>query len=874
MKKVHVYTNTHWDYEWYFTANESIVQLIYHMDEVIEALETGSLNHYLLDGQVSILEEYLKYMPKNFEQIKKLASEKKLLIGPWYTQTDELIISGESIVRNLFYGIKSCTQFGDYFKVGYLPDSFGQTKDLPKILNGFNIHNFIFWRGLPKNLCSDREFIWESEDGSEVLASNIKNGYYYGGNLIYNDDIENVEKTFLDGVSKDNILLSVGGDQRYVDFNLKERIEFYNKNSKNNLLYIESNCEEYFKELRKEDNFKRVKGELISPSNSKIHRSIYSSRYDHKYLNDKIERRLLYQLEPLFVIGQSLGLSPKTDMLETIWKKLLLNHAHDSACGCNSDKTNRSISSRLIDVDQLSYSASDYIVRKICESIEDKENNDLFIFNTLPYKRSNPIKLNVSTKSKFFTIKNESGNEIKYNILSQEKVYRGSIKRNESEHNPELYYYITTLLIEHTLSPLSLERIKIYETESFESSKANNSDNFIEDSFYKIYFCDGKLTLFNKSTKVLLQDFITLEDSGDDGDTYDYSPPILDRKIQHSFSESSAIFNNDSIFKNLEMQSYIRLPLNLKDRELNILNTYLKYDLKIELNNSGNISVHLTVDNHTQDHRLRAVINTGIASNISIADTPFGTIERLNTPENIDSWREIGWKEEPSPIYPFLNFVTLKNKDISASILSKGIKEYEILENSKIAITLFRSVGFLGKPDLLRRPGIASGQEFKYIPTPDSQLQEKLKFKFSIRFEDNSIVEFDANSLKKEYQLYAVMTPYYQVQELNLFTNTLKYFVMHPLKDKLKSFKNLIDFSECGLALSSIFPIDEFSYGLRLVNLNSKKENEVIKVNFGKAYEIINMLQESVHQKREIKNSKIILNNIKHGEIINLKIYI
>ncbi|MGL5428050.1 MAG: glycoside hydrolase family 38 C-terminal domain-containing protein, partial [Cetobacterium sp.] len=409
---------------------------------------------------------------------------------------------------------------------------------------------------------------------------------------------------------------------------------------------------------------------------------------------------------------------------------------------------------------------------------------------------------------------------------------------------------------------------------SFESSKANNSDNFIEDSFYKIYFCDGKLTLFNKSTKVLLQDFITLEDSGDDGDTYDYSPPILDRKIQHSFSESSAIFNNDSIFKNLEMQSYIRLPLNLKDRELNILNTYLKYDLKIELNNSGNISVHLTVDNHTQDHRLRAVINTGIASNISIADTPFGTIERLNTPENIDSWREIGWKEEPSPIYPFLNFVTLKNKDISASILSKGIKEYEILENSKIAITLFRSVGFLGKPDLLRRPGIASGQEFKYIPTPDSQLQEKLKFKFSIRFEDNSIVEFDANSLKKEYQLYAVTTPYYQVQELNLFTNTLKYFVMHPLKDKLKSFKNLIDFSECGLALSSIFPIDEFSYGLRLVNLNSKKENEVIKVNFGKAYEIINMLQESVHQKRDIKNSKIILNNIKHGEIINLKIYI
>ena len=56
MKKMHVYSHTHWDYEWYFTASESIIQLIYHMDEVISALESGTLKTYLLDSQVSILE--------------------------------------------------------------------------------------------------------------------------------------------------------------------------------------------------------------------------------------------------------------------------------------------------------------------------------------------------------------------------------------------------------------------------------------------------------------------------------------------------------------------------------------------------------------------------------------------------------------------------------------------------------------------------------------------------------------------------------------------------------------------------------------------------------------------------------------------------
>ena len=59
--------------------------------------------------------------------------------------------------------------------------------------------------------------------------------------------MKQVEETFLNGVTKENILLSVGGDQRYVDLNLKERIEYYNSKSENNLEYVESNCEKFLK---------------------------------------------------------------------------------------------------------------------------------------------------------------------------------------------------------------------------------------------------------------------------------------------------------------------------------------------------------------------------------------------------------------------------------------------------------------------------------------------------------------------------------------------------------------------------------------------------------------------------------------------------
>ncbi|HAJ54027.1 MAG TPA: alpha-mannosidase, partial [Lactobacillus sp.] len=94
----------HWDFEWYFTTNESFVQLAYHLDEVMQALENQQIDYYLLDGQMSILDDYLTSFPTQKARLTALVKNGKLAIGPWYTQTDELIVRGESIVRNLNLG--------------------------------------------------------------------------------------------------------------------------------------------------------------------------------------------------------------------------------------------------------------------------------------------------------------------------------------------------------------------------------------------------------------------------------------------------------------------------------------------------------------------------------------------------------------------------------------------------------------------------------------------------------------------------------------------------------------------------------------------------------------------------------------------------
>ncbi|MDB4895901.1 MAG: Alpha-mannosidase, partial [Firmicutes bacterium] len=182
MKKVHIVPHMHWDREWYFTTEESRILLVNNMEEILEMLETNpDYPAYVLDGQTAILEDYFAVKPENRERVRKLVQQGKLIIGPWYTQTDEMVVGGESIVRNLLYGMKDSEPFGKPMQIGYLPDSFGQSAQMPQILNGFDIRQAIFWRGLSERHGTDKtEFYWESADGSRVLTQRMPLGYAIG----------------------------------------------------------------------------------------------------------------------------------------------------------------------------------------------------------------------------------------------------------------------------------------------------------------------------------------------------------------------------------------------------------------------------------------------------------------------------------------------------------------------------------------------------------------------------------------------------------------------------------------------------------------------------------------------------------------------
>lgn len=804
MKKIHVVAHTHWDREWYFSDNEAFVQFSYHMDEVIYALENNELDYYYLDGQLSIIDDYLKVYPEKEAKIKALVEANQLFIGPWYTQMDEFVVAGESVVKNLQIGIDMSKRLGGHTALGYLPDSFGQGKDMPKIYNGFGISDAVFWRGMPNEVTNSREFYWTAEDGSKVLTINIRNGYYAGVALVEGELYQ--KKAMLDIVSEDSatdiVTLPVGGDQRAVDRDLKAVIQKVNKEFGAEYQIEESNYPHIFNLLReKTTELPTVQGEFISGSVSKIHRSIYSSRYDLKKLNDTIENRLIFQLEPLMLMADDLGIPFKRELLNYIWKLLLKNHAHDSIGGCNTDKTNEMILARYKEADQLSYSTIDYLVRKISESIKEIKENDLILFNTLPYTRTDPYVLEVSTKYADIKLFDKANNEIDSQILSTEKVYAGEVRRSEREYDEAKYYYIHKISFIKKTRPLGYTIITVKEEVNSNNSaiSSNTEEKLIENDYYEILFSKGKFSILAKNQDKTYEDCLYVEESGDEGDTYDYSPAYHDKIHQLNFDTTNVIVESGAFLSTMTLKGYWSLPKDLQARKTGELNAQVDYTFTVSLSkNSKRIDMNIKLNNQVMDHRMRLVVKTPVESQVSYADTLFGIAERKNQDPHIQDWQKLGWKEEPTEIYPMIHYSNLHDDVSSWTIMSKGIKEYQVIDSS-LYITLFRGVGFLGRPELLRRPGDASGNQYRSIPTPDSQLLGKLEMALSLIIAD----EFDPVMIQKEYQRYSVTSPYYQIQTLNRFTNPIQYFQSNKV-DQLNDLKEFTDLSNVSLVFSAL----------------------------------------------------------------------
>lgn len=758
MKQVHIVPHMHWDREWYFSTEESRILLVNNMEEILDTLENNpEYPYYVLDGQTAVLEDYFAVKPENKERVKKLVQEGKLIIGPWYTQTDEMVVGGESIVRNLLYGIKDSEQFGSYMKIGYLPDSFGQSSQLPQILRGFDIKYAIFWRGTSERHGTDKtEFYWESDDGSKVLVQLFPLGYAIGKYLPEDEQklLERIDKYFsvLDrGTTTGNIILPNGHDQMPIQQNIFTIMEKLQKLYPDRDFFL-SKYENVFDALEKNDSLPTLKGEFLDGKYMRVHRSIYSTRMDIKAANTRIENKLTNILEPLASLAYSLGFEYHHGLIELIWKEIMKNHAHDSIGCCCSDKVHREICNRFFLAEEKVDQLIQFYKRKIVDSMDSAWKHDrLTAFNLLPYDRNEVITASVITKLNSFKLINEDADEMEFEVLASEIIDPGLIDRqivHYGDYEPFIKY---TVQLRDRIPSLGYKTYFVAKDDK-EMKNSTHSKDRVDTEFYEISVNrNGTINIFNKVLKRTFHNVLLLENGGDDGDEYDYSPLQNEQLIYSDKVDAIVDISQNQFAANIDIQYTLDVPGDLEKRKDDSVDGSV--DIRIALTipiHKPIIEVKVEIDNHAKDHRLRALIPTGIASAFSISDNQFGYIKRDVYDQAMDIWEQENWDERPDPIYPMLSFVGLSNEEFGVSILTNSTREYEIIgeEYDTIAITLFRSVGFLGKEDMLRRPGRPSGIK---LPTPDSQMLGKLTIDFAIAIHQEHALKANVGRLAKEY---------------------------------------------------------------------------------------------------------------------------
>lgn len=768
MKNVAVVAHTHWDFEWYFTRQEARVQFAYHMDEVLEALETNALDYYLLDGQMAIVDDYLQADPEQLPIMKKWVKAGRLFVGPWYTQIDELVTTGESIVRNLQQGLKLANELGGAMPIGYLPDSFGQGQDMPKIYNGFGIDKAIFWRGMPAEQ-SSRYFYWTSDDDSKLLVANLRNGYPVGTELMESEDYPALLQKISSDTDATNLVLPVGGDQRPVDFKLKDRIKAANASQADYQLY-ESNYPEYFEKLAQEPNLPTYTGEFVDPSTSKIHRGIFSSRADLKQLYDQLERLMTYEVEPLMAIAQAHGVKTKAGLVAEIWKVVARGQAHDSSGGCNSDATNADIKHRGEVALQLGLSLKAYLLRKLSSHVDSQL--DLFFWNPTPSSMTQVQTVKLATRQASFDLLDTQGQPVAFQVLEQETVDMATLRYDPTKMVADLYYD-TTIAMPLTIPATGWTGLQIVETDK--PVVPVKTGTTIDNRFYELSADVTGLTLVDKRTGTAYADFLSVEDGGDEGDTYDYSPAYQDWILNLGFADAQISGIVGQFESRLTLCGEWQLPADLTARAAHQANQVLPYTLTLTLKQADpTIGFSLSVDNQVKDHRLRLVMTTPIEAEDSYADTPFGYLKRPVIDPHLTTWQQIGYHEEPTALRPMLHFANIHDDQLSWSFLGLGPKDFQVIGEhfNQLAITLYRGVGYLGRPDLIRRPSDASGLQTKYVPTPASQLQGPMTFAGGICLDPT----YEPASLQARHHALSRGTLAYQNQTLDRFTSPIQYF--------------------------------------------------------------------------------------------------
>ncbi|MBU1072643.1 hypothetical protein KKG45_05290, partial [bacterium] len=745
-----VVSHTHWDREWYLTFPEFRVDLVRVVSRVLDALEADPDRHFMLDGQAAALEDHLRVLPADASRVRALAEAGRLSLGPWYVLPDEFLVGGESLARNLLIGRQAAGAHGDRLRVGYMPDSFGHAAQMPQLLREAGLDSFVFERGLGDE--AERlgwRFVWRGPDGSEVLALNHCEGYCGAGGLGYEElwhahtrreidpvrAVQRMRELFAAAAERpggDPFLVSNGCDHFPPQADFRRVLDALRK-AFPQTEFVHAGLEDFVAAARAAGAGGRVRaGEMLGGFDRNILSGVWSSRMPLKQANERCETLLAAAAEPLAAYAHFLhGHAHPGGLLRDAWRELLLNHPHDSICGCSVDQVHRDMAPRFAHA-RLT---AERIVQRTLEDLaptfdvrpEGDRDTVLCVANTLPVPRREVITRTVVLQPFGYDLASlrlvdEAGAEVPFAIVDTQHVERfwGVDHRlqltgeaQETSFAPYLAHFRSRMLKDGPgdgefdtrltiqfacdLPPCGHALFRLLEGTPPAATAGTvvvGADTLANDLIDVRLHPDGTFDLADRATDAAYRGLGRLEDRGDAGDEYDFHPvpgPSRPEVVPGGVRQVRVT----PLAGTIEADFTLRLPSRLTaDRAARREDTVdCPATLRLTLRHgSPLLDARLRLENRAEDHRLRLEFPTPLRTDALICEDRYLVLERPLLREPTPDW------VQPTPAtWPQQGFSCLEDGERGLAVFNRGLPEVEgyAAGGAGLAVTMLRCVGWL-----------------------------------------------------------------------------------------------------------------------------------------------------------------------------------
>jgi mannosylglycerate hydrolase len=739
----HLIPHTHWDREWYLPQSVFLPRLVSAVDDLLVRLSSQSEFTFLLDGQTVLLEDYLQVRPERAPDIRELVRAGQLQLGPWYVLADELIPSGESLVRNLLIGKRDAEQFGGRTNVLYSPDAFGHPAIWPQLAGEFDIRFGVVWRGVGGEAGQERDlYRWRGPDGREVLLYHLPpDGYEVGAALPA--DPERLPRVWaqtraalVGRAATLQVAVFVGADHHAAHPAVVELRSLLAQLEPASDFRV-SRLADFFTAAHSESSgVPLIEGELRwSYGYTWTLQGVHSTRAPLKRRHAEAELALCRGAEPLAALSAAYAAADQRPVLRHGWRLLLQSQFHDSIGGCTADDVAGRVQVRLDDAAKLAAEVCRTAMDQLIGNHPDRVRSDpkaagpqLILWNPVPRRRSAVVVADITWFRRDVLVgppgdrlpREGPGPRPFHFISGGELIGVQSLgsRRNQERLDAPSHYpdqdevdCTRVAFICPEQNGLGVRALDVGSGDRPLPSGAWASGRRLGNEFMELRVArSGAIDLTDLTTRQRYPNLFGLESGLDEGDTYSYAPPIRDFLQKSRGPAAIRVLAAGPLVASVELRWQMAAGRSPLRRGTGLVAVRLVLSV-----HSGSPALRCTyhIDNQGLNHRLRARLPSGASGGSAVSGSQFGSLARKPVEITAGAYP----RETPVATQPAQRYVAHAGRGRGLAVFAPGFFEYEVSREGDLLVTLLRSVGELSRGHLSTRPGHAGWP----VPTPMAQ---------------------------------------------------------------------------------------------------------------------------------------------------------